>query len=265
MNTYFKNHQHIIADNYRSLVLLFLLALITLEILWSWRNDKKAYNLKESLANFVILLGFQLSKILFTGYQLAILGFAAEHAIFSFEQNGWTFIITFVLADFIYYWFHRASHVWKPLWAVHLVHHSSPYMNLTSAYRLNWFSALISPAFFVPLALLGFPPEFIVLSYAINLLYQFFLHTEAIGKLAAIEGVIDTPSAHRVHHGSNEIYIDKNFGGVFMWWDRLFKTYQPETEKVRYGVTGGKHSQNPFKLVFEGFIDLFKGKMHYKG
>ncbi|CAN5481823.1 sterol desaturase family protein [soil metagenome] len=265
MKTYFQHQQHILADIYRGGILLFLLLLIILEIIWSWRNDKKVYNLKESLANFIMLVGFQLSKVLFTGYQLAILGFAAEHALFSFEQNALTFITTFVLADFIYYWFHRASHEWKPLWAVHLVHHSSPYMNLTSAYRLNWFSALVSPVFFVPLALLGFPPEYIVLSYAINLLYQFFPHTEAIGKLGAMEGVIDTPSAHRVHHGSNGIYIDKNFGGVFMWWDRLFNTYQPETEKVKYGVTNGKHSQNPFKLVFEGFIDFFKGKMHYKG
>lgn len=265
MKTYFQQEQHLIADNYRGGILLFLLLLILAEIIWSWRNDKKVYNLKESLANFAILIGFQLSKLLFTGYQLAILGFASEHSLFTLPENAFTFLITFIAADFTYYWFHRASHVWKPLWAVHLVHHSSPYMNLTSAYRLNWFSALVSPLFFIPLALLGFPPEYIVISYALNLLYQFFLHTEAINKIKPIEGIIDTPSAHRVHHGSNDIYIDKNFGGVFMWWDRFFNTYQPETEKVIYGVTGGKHSQNPFRLVFEGFIDLFKKKMDYKG
>jgi sterol desaturase/sphingolipid hydroxylase (fatty acid hydroxylase superfamily) len=165
-----------------------------------------------------------------------------------------------VLADFIYYWFHRASHLWMPLWAFHHIHHSSTRMNLTYAYRLNWFSALVSPLFFVPLALLGLPSEYIVISYALNLLYQFFLHTEAIGKMGAIEGVIDTPSAHRVHHGSNEIYIDKNFGGVFMWWDKIFKTYQPETEKVIYGIPGNQVSYNPFKLVMQGFIELFSNK-----
>lgn len=133
-------------------------------------------------------------------------------------------------------------------------------MNLTSAYRLNWFSALVSPLFFVPLALLGFPPDYIVLSYVLNLLYQFFLHTEAIGKLGRMEGFIDTPSAHRVHHGQNDIYIDKNFGGVFMWWDRLFNTYQPETEKVKYGISGEAVSYNPFRLVLQGFINLFARK-----
>jgi sterol desaturase/sphingolipid hydroxylase (fatty acid hydroxylase superfamily) len=138
-------------------------------------------------------------------------------------------------------------------------------MNLTTAYRLNWFGAIVSPLFFIPLAIAGFPPDFIVASYALNLLYQFFLHTEAVGKLPVIEGVIDTPSAHRVHHGSNPIYIDKNFGGVFMIWDKLFKTYQPESEPVVYGITTGFISYNPFVLVFKGFIDLFKGKMKYKG
>ena len=128
-------------------------------------------------------------------------------------------------------------------------------MNLTMAYRLNWLSAIISPVFFLPLAFLGIPTDFIVLSYALNLLYQFFMHTEAVGKLGWLEGIIDTPSAHRVHHGSDPIYIDKNFGGVFMIWDRLFGTYQPELEKPTYGLTTGFTSYNPFRLVFQGFIE----------
>lgn len=258
MKTYLAQHGGLISEHYRSGVLLFLLALIAAEIIWSWRNDKKAYHLKETLANTVILFGFQVSKIVFAGYQLAILSAASSVGLFNFGNNTWVFILTFILADFIYYWFHRVSHVWLPLWAFHHVHHSSPRMNLTSAYRLNWFSALISPVFFVPLALLGLPPAYIAVSYALNLLYQFFLHTEAVGKLGIIEGVIDTPSAHRVHHGSNDIYIDKNFGGVFMWWDRLFNTYQPETEKVKYGISGETVTYNPFKLVFRGFVKPFK-------
>jgi sterol desaturase/sphingolipid hydroxylase (fatty acid hydroxylase superfamily) len=133
-------------------------------------------------------------------------------------------------------------------------------MNLTAAYRLNWFGALISPLFFIPLALAGFPPTYIVASYAFNLLYQFFLHTESIGKLGPLEGLIDTPSAHRVHHGVNPLYIDRNFGGVLLIWDKLFGTYQPETEKVKYGLTTGLVSYNPFRLVFQGFIDLFQKK-----
>jgi len=257
MKNYLKNHGGLISGHYKGSVLLSLLVLIIAEIIWSWRNDKKAYNLKETFTNTVILFGFQLSKIIFAGYQLAILGFASKIAPFTLPLNAWVFVVTFILADFVYYWFHRASHMWLPLWAFHHIHHSSTRMNLTSAYRLNWFSALVSPLFFVPLALLGCPPQYIVVAYALNLLYQFFLHTEVVGKIKPVEGIIDTPSAHRVHHGSNDIYIDKNFGGVFMWWDRLFKTYQPETEKVKYGIPGEVASYNPFRLVFQGFINLF--------
>jgi len=98
------------------------------------------------------------------------------------------------------------------------------------------------------------------MSYGLNLVYQFFLHTEFIDSMGPLEGVIDTPSAHRVHHGSNPIYIDKNFGGVFVIWDKIFGTYQPETEKVQYGLTTGFVSYNPFVLVLQGFADLLKGK-----
>lgn len=250
---------------YRGIVLLFLALLITAEIIWSWRRDKKVYEVRETVTNITILAGFHLSKFLFAGYQLFFLEQGARLAIFDLPFKLWVFGLCFIVTDFIYYWFHRASHVWKPLWAFHVVHHSSPLMNLTAAYRLNWFSALVSPFFFIPAVIIGFPPEFIVLSYALNLLYQFFLHTEAVGKIKPVEGILDTPSAHRVHHGSNPLYIDRNFGGVLMIWDRFFGTYQPETEKVRYGITSGFVSQNPFRLVFFGFIDLFRRKMKYRG
>jgi sterol desaturase/sphingolipid hydroxylase (fatty acid hydroxylase superfamily) len=252
------------AGPYRVWILVFLLALVLAEIIWSWKNDKKVYEIKETLSNLSIFAGFQFSKFLFAGYQLAILGFFTRLAPFSLPRNAWVFVLTFITADFIYYWFHRTSHFWKPLWAFHQVHHSAMHMNLTSAYRLNWLSALISPLFFIPAVLLGMPADFIVLSYVLNLAYQFFLHTEVVDKMGALEGYIDTPSAHRVHHGSNPIYIDKNFGGVLIIWDKLFKTYQPETEKVNYGLTTGTMGHNPFVLVFKGFTDLFTGKMKLK-
>jgi sterol desaturase/sphingolipid hydroxylase (fatty acid hydroxylase superfamily) len=250
---------------YKLILLLPLLLLILAEIIWSWRKDKKVYEVKETFANLAILAGFNLSKFLFAGYQLFLLGLAAHLAPVTLPHNAWVFAVCFLLADLAYYWLHRVSHSWKPLWAFHLIHHSSMHMNLSTAYRLNWFGALISPVFFIPLALAGFPPDFIVASYGLNLLYQFFLHTEAVGKLGPLEGIIDTPSAHRVHHGSNPIYIDKNFGGVLILWDRLFGTYQQETEKVKYGITTGFISYNPFKLIFKGFIDLFCNHMDYKG
>lgn len=245
---------------YRIYILLFLLVLVTGEIIWSWKKEKGAYDIKETFSNLSVFAGFQFSKYIFAGYQLAVLGFFAGMTPLNLPRNGWVFVLTFFTADFIYYWFHRVSHHWKPLWAFHLIHHSAMHMNLTAAYRLNWFSAIISPLFFIPAALLGLPTDFIVISYALSLAYQFFLHTEVVGKLGIIENIMDTPSSHRVHHGSNPIYIDKNFGGVLIIWDKLFGTYQPETEKVNYGLTTGFVSNNPFVLVAQGFIGLFSGK-----
>lgn len=246
-------------------VIAFLFLLVTLEIVWSWRYEKHKYNVKETAANLFIFAGFQLSKYLFTGYQLAVFAFFYQFRLFTFPKSIWLFLLAVVVVDFLYYCFHRISHTVKFFWAFHLVHHSSPWLNLTTAYRINWFGALIMPLFYIPAILIGFTPVTVVLAYSLNLLYQFFLHTEAIGKLGFLEKIIDTPSNHRVHHGANPQYIDKNFGGILMIWDRLFGTYEPENEKVKYGITTGFMGHNPFKLVFHGFIDLFKGKMNYKG
>jgi sterol desaturase/sphingolipid hydroxylase (fatty acid hydroxylase superfamily) len=249
------------ASPYRIWIVVFLLLLILAEIIWGWKNNKKIYDIKETFSNLSVLAGFHFSKILFAGYQLAVLTFFTRLAPFRLSENTWVFLLTFITADFIYYWFHRVSHFWRPLWAFHMVHHSAMHMNLTAAYRLNWLSAIISPLFFIPAALLGMPADFIAISYALNLAYQFFLHTEVVDKMGILEGFIDTPAAHRVHHGSNPIYIDKNFGGVLLIWDKLFKTYQPETEKVNYGLTTGSMGYNPIILVFKGFTDLFKVKL----
>ncbi|GLU42745.1 sterol desaturase family protein [Allomuricauda sp. NBRC 101325] len=247
------------------IVFLLLLLLVILEVIWSWRNDKKVYETKDTIANLVIFAGFQLSKVFFFGFQYAALSYLAQFALFQLKINVWVFLISFIAVDFVYYWYHRFSHKIKFLWAFHLVHHSSLFMNLTVSYRLNWLSALLTPFVVSPLILLGLPFELVAVSFGLNLLYQFFLHTEAVDKLGFIEGIFATPSAHRVHHGSNEDYLDKNFGGVLMIWDRMFSTYQPETIKPTYGITSGFISNNPLVLVFKGFYDYFKGKMDYKG
>ena len=244
---------------------LFVLSVIIIEGIWIYTKRREKFNWKENLANTGILTGYIISKALMVGYQLAVLGFVSRYAPVHLPENGWVFAATFIAADFSYYWFHRISHEIKVFWAFHLIHHSSKWMNFTTAYRLNWFSAIITPYFFIPIVLLGVPPLYVAISFSFNLIYQLFLHTEAVGKIPFVEGILDTPSAHRVHHGSNPLYIDKNYGGVFMIWDRMFGTYQTETEPVEYGITTGFVSHNPFVLVFHGFVDLFKGKMDYKG
>lgn len=239
--------------------------LILAEIVWSVRSRRHVYEAKETGANFAILIGFQLSKLLLTGYQLFLFRFAGELAVWEMEKSATVFLFTFFATDFFYYLYHRAAHEIKFFWAFHIVHHSGMKMNLTTSYRLNWFAGLVGVFFYLPLAVLGFPPEFVGASIALNLVYQFFLHTEVIGTLGALEGVVNTPSAHRVHHGSNEIYLDKNYGGVLMVWDRLFGTYQPETETPRYGITTGAAGNNPFRLVLQGFYDLAAGRLTSKG
>jgi len=184
----------------------------------------------------------------------------ASYQVFEISTNFFTIVITFLVAEFAYYWYHRLSHEKPLLWTLHHTHHSSPKYNLTTAFRLNWLGAFVSPIFFLPFILIGFSPEIFSASLAIGLLFQFFLHTEAVGRLGFLEGsLLNTPSAHRVHHGSNEKYIDKNYGGMLIIYDRLFSTYEPETEKVNYGVTTGFLSHNPIKLNFSPLVQYLKG------
>lgn len=232
---------------------------IGLEVLWNRRTKAGVYTGKETFSNLFIFVGFHFSKFLFRGYQLFWLTLFTGIAPFHLPRNGWTFLLTFILTDFLYYWHHRIMHEWPLFWAFHEVHHSAAHLNLTTSYRLNWFGGLIGVFFYLPLVLLGFPPLFIVGSIALGLFYQFFQHTEAVGKLGVLEGILNTPSAHRVHHASNEPYLDRNYGGVLMIWDRLFGTYAEEKEKCVYGITTGFVSHNPFTLIFHGFYDFARG------
>jgi sterol desaturase/sphingolipid hydroxylase (fatty acid hydroxylase superfamily) len=262
---YHDDHFSAVLGPYRFIAYGVVFILILIEGYWSWRQNKEEYQLKESLSNTIILAGYITSKIVSFGYHLLVLTFVSRFVPYHLPVTIPAVILTFILTDFCFYWYHRLSHQVKFLWAFHVTHHSSQRMNLTTAYRINWFSAVILPYFFIPAVLLGCSPLVILLGYQANLFYQFFMHTEAVGKIPFVEGLINTPSAHRVHHGSNPIYLDKNYGGVFMIWDRVFGTYEPESEPVRYGVTTGFVSHNPFIIIFHGFADLVKGKMDYKG
>jgi sterol desaturase/sphingolipid hydroxylase (fatty acid hydroxylase superfamily) len=246
--------------SYRFVFLLIILVAIVAEMIWNWRTAHHGYNTKETFANLFIFLGHQFfGKVIFAGAKLFTLDIAFKITPLRIESNGWTFLLCFVLVDFFYYFFHWTSHKIRFMWAFHHTHHSSTLYNLSGAYRLNWFGGVINLLFFIPLILIGFSPTFVVLSIALNLFYQFFLHTEAIGKLGLLEKIINTPSAHRVHHASDAEYLDKNFGGVLIIWDRLFGTYKEETTKPHYGVTTGFVGYNPFKIIFRGFEEFIKG------
>lgn len=183
-----------------------------------------------------------------------------DQRIANVELNAWTFLPLFLLVEFCYYWFHRTSHRVRWFWCAHVVHHSGESMNFTTAMRQSMLYSLTGYwLFFTPLMLIGIKPEYTMALYAINLGYQFFAHTEAVRKLPAwYEYIFVTPSHHRVHHGRNPQYIDKNFGGVLILFDRLFGTFAEENEPVEYGIVRQVRSNNILTLNFHEFRDMVK-------
>jgi sterol desaturase/sphingolipid hydroxylase (fatty acid hydroxylase superfamily) len=169
----------------------------------------------------------------------------------------WAWVLLFLADDLAYYWFHRISHESRVFWASHVVHHSSEHYNLSTALRQTWVPMTYLP-FWLPLLLLGFPPWMVLLAQSWSLIYQFGLHTERIGRLPRpIEAVLNTPSHHRVHHGSNEVYLDRNYGGILVVWDRLFGSFEPEGERVRYGLTTNIRTFKPLHVAFGEYAALW--------
>ena len=249
-------------DGGLGLVLLaLLLVAVAAEAVWSAVRDRKVYNLREAAGNLAIMVGNNLIKPLSLAWKYFVFSLLEPMQPFALPRTLWAFLLTFVVADCAYYWYHRFSHEVPILWTMHHTHHSGRFMNLTMAVRLNWMANFVGPLFFAPLVLVGFSGEWLTVSLALGLFYQFFLHTEAVGRLRRFEGkLFNTPSAHRVHHGSNREYIDRNYGGAFIVWDRLFGTYEPEVDKVRYGVTGGPVGNNPFVVQLAPLWQYVRGE-----
>jgi sterol desaturase/sphingolipid hydroxylase (fatty acid hydroxylase superfamily) len=171
-------------------------------------------------------------------------------------HHWWVWVLVFFADDLAYYWFHRVSHESRVFWASHVVHHSSQHYNLSTALRQTWVPMTYLP-FWLPLLLVGFPPWLVLLAQSWSLIYQFGLHTERIFKLPRwVEAVFNTPSHHRVHHGANEQYLDRNYGGILVIWDRLFRSFEPEGERVRFGLTTNLATFNPVKVAFHEYAAL---------
>lgn len=224
----------------------FYFILIGLELIVDVWNKSKLYRLNDALSNIGCGIGDQVIgafvKILTIGvYDIVFL----RYAWFDLPQNTWTFIAAFIGVDFCYYWVHRSAHEVNFLWASHAVHHQSEDYNLSVALRQSWFHKFFTFPYYLPLALLGIPTFYFVLAFGFNLLYQFWIHTETIGRMGVFEWILNTPSHHRVHHGRNPQYIDRNHAGVFIIWDRLFGTFEPEVDPPVYGVTSPLASWNP--------------------
>jgi len=173
-------------------------------------------------------------------------------------NTWWSWVLMIIAVDFCYYWQHRFVHRARVGWAAHQAHHSSEYMNFATALRQKW-NPWFDFFFWLPLPILGITPWAIYSAYSINLIYQFFVHTETIRKLPRpIEFVFNTPSHHRVHHGSDELYLDRNYGGILIIWDRMFRTFQPEVFRPKYGLTHPVETYNLIKLQYGDYADLWR-------
>lgn len=235
-------------------------ALVLIEMLWARRARRDAYEPRDTLTSLAFGLGSTVSALLFGGVFVALYMGLWEFRLFDVPWTWWAFALCFVLDDLKYYWVHRFGHRVRWFWASHVNHHSSQHYNLSTALRQTWTGFLtLGFVFALPLVLLGFHPAMIAICGGFNLIYQFWIHTEAIDRMPRwIEAVMNTPSHHRVHHATNPRYLDRNYAGVFIVWDKLFGTFEPEVrgEKIRYGIVKQLGSFNLLWAVFHEWIGI---------
>ena len=238
-------------------VLLIIIEMIAVRLRGGGR-----YETKDSAASLSMGLGNQIAP-LFGGSAivLGVFTFAYQYRLFDIPNTWWAVLLCFVLDDFRYYWWHRISHERRWFWASHVVHHSSQHYNLTTALRQPWTGGIIGAVIFkTPLILLGFHPLMVVFVGGVNLVYQFWIHTEQIDRMGPFEWVFNTPSHHRVHHATNPRYLDANYAGTLIIWDRMFGTFVEEQreDKPRYGIIKNLGTFNPLMISFHEWIGIAK-------
>ncbi len=239
----------------------FVLSMLV-ELYVTVKEGINTYEKKDAISSITMGLGnvflgyFSKAVVLFS-----FLLIYENFRLFTIPVTWWSFILIFFADDIAYYWFHRISHECRLFWASHVVHHSSQHYNLSTALRQTWSGGFYTFIFWLWLPLIGFHPAMIMLQMSISLLYQFWIHTETIDKMPKwFEVVFNTPSHHRVHHGKNPIYLDRNHAGILIIWDKFFGTFQPELkdEKVIYGLVKNINTYNPIKIAFIEWINMFR-------
>ena len=245
-------------------------AMILVETLISGFNKKSLYKNKDTLCTSGLLLGNILMGFAIKGTTLGLHIFLYQFRIFDLVNiiPLWAmWLMTFILIDFVFYIYHRFSHRVRFLWAIHMSHHSSEEMNFAVSMRQAWLGPISKIPFFIVLPLLGLDPTIIAVAGVISTLWGVVGHTQIVGKLGPLEWILNTPSHHRVHHGANAEYIDKNYGNLLIIWDRMFGTFEPEKAKVKYGLVNNVNTFNPIKITFMGWqsmmLDIKKAK-NYK-
>ncbi len=238
----------------------FFFLLIGVEYAVGRARGVQVYRLNDTLTDLACGIGDRLLEVLTAGLLLIAYESLYAHArLVDLADTPWlAWGVALIGVDLGYYWYHRFSHRTHLGWATHVVHHQSEEYNLAVALRQSWFTKVYSFVFYLPLAVIGVPTGIYAASAAFNLLYQFWIHTRLVGRLGPLEWVLNTPSHHRVHHGTNPEYIDKNYAGVLIVWDRWFGTFEPERAEVVYGVLHPPRSWNAFRLNLEPIRTLFR-------
>src|SRR5215472_4181403 len=221
------------------------------------------YRANDTFASLAMTVGNIVMNLMMAGIVFAGLSAAYRWRLFTIPPTAvWAWALIFFLDDFTYYWFHRISHECRFWWAAHVNHHSSQEYNLSTAVRQSWTSVIVGTwTPWIPLALLGFPPAMILSAQGFNLFYQFWIHTEAVHRMPRwFEYLFNTPSHHRVHHAANPRYLDRNYAGVLMIWDRMFGTFVEETdaEPVKYGIVKNIHTFNPVRIAFHEWAAMVR-------
>ncbi len=235
-------------------------AAIVVEALYYRFVLERPYSWAVTGSNLVVAVGRLLSDVATKGLVVAAYLAAYEVRLFDIALARWeSWVALFLAVEIAYYWLHRCSHEIRWMWAQHSVHHSARQITLSVAYRLGWTQFVAGPwLFLLPVCWIGFDPRAVMLMYAANLLYQFWLHTETVGKLGWLEHVLNTPPNHRVHHAIEPEYLDRNYGGVLIVWDKLFGTYAAERDgaPMTYGLLHQIDTNNPLKIAFAEWLAI---------
>ena len=238
-----------------------VLAMILIEVFFSSIYNKNLYKKDDTLCTIGLLTGNILMVFALKGITLALHFYLFQFKLFNLSAliPVWAlWILTFVMIDLVFYFYHRISHRVNFLWAIHMSHHSSEEMNFAVSFRQAWFGPISKLPFFMVLPLIGFDPTIIAVAGVVSTLWGIVGHTQIVGKLGPLEWIFNTPSHHRVHHGANRQYIDKNYGNLLIIWDRMFGTFEPEDEPVKFGLVRNVNTFNPTNITGMGWRDIFK-------
>lgn len=230
---------------------------IGIEMYFSHAYKHKRYTGIGTFENLYMTAANMGLDILMRGVNLFLLSYFFTYAFFSFQNQVVYWVVLIFVEDLMFYLLHLVDHYCRFFWAVHVTHHNSEEFNLTVGFRSSVLQPMYRTFYFIPLSLMGFHPMDIYFVYSIAQIYGILIHTQYIGKLGLMEHIFATPSNHRVHHGSNVRYLDRNMGMVFIIWDKLFRTYTKETENVKYGLTENIHSHNPGTVIFHEWKNIW--------